>query len=358
MKYGVVAHHYWDRAGGGQLVCAAAARAFDSAGYRPVLASVPAFRNRGRYVEWFGIDLSEYEVVTLVNLKLRAFGIYLRLFVWVPMERAIEKYSPEVVFTDECTYRPVEDSLKKVRFVEYIHFPFEVAVDRRFRGLGLYYGEDQYVAERYGRFPMNAYWWLFTKLLPKFIRSNPFEVASAVLANSRWTAELAKQVYGERPEVLNPPLPPNVEVVSEPKPFEGRTNSVVMLGRFSEEKRYHWVVKEVLPKLRREVGDVKLYVVGSAGTRTSYLYVSKVETLARKTGFRVSRTLSEESDVYLITDAPRETIKNVMDSSKAFLHATVNEHWGIAAAEAMARGLPVVVHRSGGTWSDLVNEGR
>jgi glycosyltransferase involved in cell wall biosynthesis len=35
----------------------------------------------------------------------------------------------------------------------------------------------------------------------------------------------------------------------------------------------------------------------------------------------------------------------------------VNEHWGVAVAEAMARGVPVVVHRSGGTWSDLVGEG-
>jgi glycosyltransferase involved in cell wall biosynthesis len=46
-----------------------------------------------------------------------------------------------------------------------------------------------------------------------------------------------------------------------------------------------------------------------------------------------------------------------MDKAKVFLHATINEHWGIAVAEAMARGLPVVVHRSGGAWSDLVYEG-
>jgi glycosyltransferase involved in cell wall biosynthesis len=41
-----------------------------------------------------------------------------------------------------------------------------------------------------------------------------------------------------------------------------------------------------------------------------------------------------------------------------FLHATINEHWGIAVAEAMARGLPVAVHRSGGAWTDLAEEGR
>jgi len=61
--------------------------------------------------------------------------------------------------------------------------------------------------------------------------------------------------------------------------------------------------------------------------------------------------------VYLVENASRATINEVMDRARAFLHATVNEHWGIAVAEAMARGLPVVVHRSGGTWSDLAGEG-
>lgn len=46
-----------------------------------------------------------------------------------------------------------------------------------------------------------------------------------------------------------------------------------------------------------------------------------------------------------------------MDEARVFLHTTINEHWGVAVAEAMAKGLPVAVHRSGGTWSDLVAEG-
>jgi glycosyltransferase involved in cell wall biosynthesis len=48
----------------------------------------------------------------------------------------------------------------------------------------------------------------------------------------------------------------------------------------------------------------------------------------------------------------------VMDKARVFLHVTINEHWGIAVAEAMARGLSVVVYKSGGTWSDIAEEGK
>ncbi|MEM4584803.1 MAG: glycosyltransferase [Ignisphaera sp.] len=190
-----------------------------------------------------------------------------------------------------------------------------------------------------------------------FLRRNPFEIASLVLTNSRWTADLCRQIYGDVPKVLNPPIAPNVEVLKKPREFDERVNAVVMLGRFSEEKRYHWVIEEVLPILKKEVDDVKLYIFGGAKTRVSIRYLERVEELARRRGFKVSRRIDDSADLYLVPDASRSTINYVMDKAKVFLHATINEHWGIAVAEAMARGLPVVVHRSGGTWSDLVAEG-
>ncbi|MGC9107299.1 MAG: glycosyltransferase [Infirmifilum sp.] len=54
----------------------------------------------------------------------------------------------------------------------------------------------------------------------------------------------------------------------------------------------------------------------------------------------------------------RTHINEAMDRARAFLHATINEHWGIAVAEAMARGLTPVVHKSGGAWTDLVKLGK
>jgi len=62
--------------------------------------------------------------------------------------------------------------------------------------------------------------------------------------------------------------------------------------------------------------------------------------------------------VCFLPNAPSSLKSSVFRKAKVFLHATINEHWGIAVSEAMARGLPVVVHRSGGAWSDLAEHGK
>ncbi|MGC9135710.1 glycosyltransferase [Caldivirga sp.] len=353
----LVAHHYWGSPGGGQLVCASAASSFDKMGFNPVLTGTFKF-DPGRYIDWYGIDISKYPVVTLPFGNIKAFGLWTRLFVWYPAAKAINKYRALLMFTDEETYKPLINYRGRgLNIIEYIHFPFEVIISPKFKGTGLAYGEDPYVTERYGKFPMNLYWGVFTRLLPRYIRENPFNDADVVLTNSKWTAGVAKMVYGEEPTVLNPPIAPNTEIVNEPRPFEERGNWVIMLGRFSEEKRYHWVVTELAPRLLREVKDTRIVIFGGATTRTQLNYMSRVMDLATKAGLRVSRDLNQDADLYLVPNAPRQTINNLMDSGKVFLHATINEHWGIAVAEAMARGLPTVVHKSGGTWSDLVEEG-
>ncbi len=357
-RYGIVAHHYWGRPGGGQLVCAAAAYSLEKLGYRPVLAS-PVRIDVGRYPEWFGIDLSRYPVVE-GRVRLRAFGLYLRLLVWRAVKKAVSRYGARLVFTDESTYGPIVGWLKKrgVRLVEYIHFPIEVMLREEFRGTGLYYGEDPYILERYSRFPMNVYFRVYLWLLPRFLRGNPFEAADAVLVNSRWTARVARMVYGEEPIVLNPPLPPTIPVAGRPRGFEERGLAVVMVGRFSEEKRYHWVVSQLAPRLVREVPGVRLYIFGSTGTPSARAYYRRVWRLAEEAGLRVSGRLDRDADVYLVENAPRRVIDEALESARAFLHATINEHWGIVVAEAMAHGTPVVVHKSGGAWSDLAEEGR
>jgi glycosyltransferase involved in cell wall biosynthesis len=313
-----VVHHYWNRAGGGQLVCAAVAKVLDFMGFRPVLVSTVKI-DVSKYPEWFGIDLSSYPTIDL-GVELKAFGIYLRLLVGLAIKKALRKYDVGLIFTDECTYKQVLSDLRKrgAKLIEYIHFPIEASFKEEFRQTGVYYGDDPYVLERYGRFPMNIYYKLYLKLLPLFLRDNPFTIASLVLTNSKWNAKLAKMVYGEEPAVLNPPLPPSLDVAENVKPFDLRDCAVVMVGRFSEEKRYHWVLQEVFPRLKKACGDAKLYIFGATGTRTAKAYYARLFELAKSVGFKASASLGVDADVYLVENAPRSVINDVMDRLGCF----------------------------------------
>lgn len=122
-----------------------------------------------------------------------------------------------------------------------------------------------------------------------------------------------------------------------------------MLGKFSSEKRYEHVVKSLWPGLLRQVGGARLVIYGSAGSPSERSYLNRLRGLVEKLGLRGS--------VELRPNAPREEILGSLDVSRAYLHSTVNEHWGISIAEAMARGLPALIHMSGGSWSDLAGEG-
>ena len=350
----IVCHHHWASPGGGQLVCASAAVALDSTGLEPILTSVFRF-NPELYMKWYGINICKYKSKALIPFEVKAFGLWSRLYAWYPAKLAIDRFNASLIFTDEEAYKPLVN-YRGVKIVEYMHFPFEVAINTN-RGMGSVHEEDPYIVERYGRLFMRIYWNIFRKMLSHYLRENPFYDASLVLANSKWTADLVKVIYGERPVVLNPPIAPNTEVSTSTRPFEERRPYVVMLGRFSEEKRYHWVAQELAPKLIREVPGSRIFIFGGVTTQTQQNYMNEVIKLARSAGLRVSSNIEADADIIIISNAQRDIINKIMGSSRAFLHSTVNEHWGIAVAEAMARGLPAVVHKSGGTWTDLAEEG-
>jgi len=343
----VVAHHFWGTLGGGELVNAAAATALSEAGYNVALSGVFRF-DKAKYLDWFGIDLRPYPVVTLFPFGAKAFGLLSRSVVWIPAKKAVKKYKASLLWfgAGAATYKPLLEHRKRgLKIVEYIHFPVEIVFDKKFAHL--MYGEG-FLESKYGRFPMNLYWKIAEKSIRRYLRQNPFNDADLVFANSKWTAQIVKEVYGEMPHVLNPPIAPNVEVVETPKPFEERKPQVVMLGRFSQEKRYVEVIG-LAKDLVKEIPGFKLVICGSATSRSSRAYLDKVRETVRKLGLN--------HVVELYPNAARKTILQLLDESMAFLHATINEHWGIAVAEALARGLPAVVHKSGGAWTDLAEEG-
>jgi len=339
----LVTHHYWDRPGGGEIVASAFAKAFKDLGFHTEITATTKFCVPC-YKDWFGIDITGMSIHSM-PFRMRAFGIYLRNISWIPPMWVIPRLKPDIIFIDFYAVKPIMKLKKMYGFktIEYIHYPFEVV----YKSLKYHWRKDPYISERYGVFPWNLYLMGALWLGELFNRGNPFEVNDVVMVNSRWTANVVKDMYGEEPIVLNPPIPPNVSIVRNPRPFDERQLAVIMIGRFAREKRYHWVVGELMPRLTKEVPGVKLIIVGGTGTKPSNTYYERIRRMA----------IENKLNIELYPNAPGDVKVALMDQARVFLHATINEHWGVVVAEAMARGLPVVVHRSGGAWSDLAMGG-
>lgn len=359
MPKSLIVHHDLSGPGGAELVVAATSKALKADKNDIELSSVFKY-DKSKFEGWFGIDLNFVDATYLLPFRVNSFAIYVRLLVHNLMEKRLdENESLETVWVDMPTYGGLKPKIEKTgKFIEYIHFPLDVMLHDDMMKEGLLFGETGYVDERYGNPAMRLYYSTYLKYFKKYCRQNPFDYTNLVVANSNWTAGICERLYGKRPKVINPPISANVKVSQSPPPFEVRKNRFVLLGRFTDEKRYHWVIDEVFPLIKREVPGAEVVIVGSANNERSVNYVNLLKEVAKKRGFMVAADMASQADIRFITNASRDIIGNIMDSSRVFMHATTNEHWGISVAEAMAAGLPVVVHKSGGAWSDISMEGK
>ncbi len=359
MKDALVAHHYLCEPGGAELVTIATVKALLEHGTAVELSSVFKYNSRN-FTKWFGIELANIKETHLLPFKIDSFGIYVRLLMHHLLKKAFKTGQKlNLTWVDMPTYGMLHSEIKEKAglFVEYIHFPLDAMLNQEMMKEGVLFGEKSYSDQRYGKFPMNFYFNTYLKLFEKYVRKNPYDYTEMVITNSAWTGKICQRLYGRFPIVLNPPISANVKINQSPPSFELRKNRIVMVGRYTDEKQYHWLIEEVFPLVKKEVVDATLCIIGSASTGRAYDYINNLERIGVEKGFRVSRNDDERADIQILSNVPREQINGIMNSSKNFVHATRNEHWGIAVAEAMASGLPAIVHESGGAWTDLVMEG-
>lgn len=319
----IVAHHYWDRAGGGELVDSAVVKVLEDMGFNVVIVATTGFRKE-KYKEWFGIDLENVKTYVLLKHFIPMFGIYQRSLTWIPLKRAIRKEKPDLIWIDTDLYKPIGHPSK---IVEYIHFPtprWEETLDyhvKYSKGLWKYYFKGSLILYRlYGR-------------------ENPFKYADMVTCNSTYIQDMIRELWGRTATVIHPPV-----LVREMLPHSGRgfeeRCGVVMIGRISPEKRY----EDVIEAISISNSKPQLRVIGGLiPSRVDYF--AKIKALAKE----------RRVELEMYPNASREDLIRIAASSRVFIHATRQEHFGIAVVEGMALGCPVIVHRSGGQYTDITD---
>jgi glycosyltransferase involved in cell wall biosynthesis len=197
------------------------------------------------------------------------------------------------------------------RGLQYVHFPWLPIAARH----------SPVLAEPRRRRP----WARLADFSVQRVRSN------STVANSRYTARALREQLGIEAEVIYPPCPGDFP----PRPWERRSDSVVMIGRLVAHKRFDLAV-EVVRRVRAEAGDVRLVVIGNwRGVGHS----DRVE---------VGRLLSSEPWIELREEVSRADLGAVVSESRYGIHPFEGEPYGIAVAEMVRAGCIPITRRSGG----------
>jgi alpha-1,2-mannosyltransferase len=201
----------------------------------------------------------------------------------------------------------------------YIHFPF---INRYF-----YKPHFPYLKNRH-LIPVGALPYIFFE---KNITKNNEKL---LLANSHFTAQAIKEFTKADVKVLYPPIPSTffhknpANLTKNP-----RKNLVVTVSRFGVGKGL-----ETIPYIAKLTDkNVNFAIIGLAHDKNIIQSILKS-----------IKKLDLSKRVKLLTNLPKQEMKNILNSAKLYLHTTVNEHFGISIVEAMAMGCLPIVHNSGG----------
>jgi glycosyltransferase involved in cell wall biosynthesis len=169
---------------------------------------------------------------------------------------------------------------------------------------------------------------------------SPLEYVDGVIVNSLYMAHITKRYWGIMPYILQPPIEID-NYVSLPR--ENRLSQIVSIGRLDPDKHYEDIIEAVGKNniLRK---NVKVLLLGFMGNPQ---YLLDIIRLAKK------------YNVKLIVEAnvSEKRKHEALSSSMIFINSSRHEHFGINVVEAMASGTPVVVHRSGGPYYDIIDRG-
>jgi glycosyltransferase involved in cell wall biosynthesis len=157
---------------------------------------------------------------------------------------------------------------------------------------------------------------------------------NTILTNSDWTGRRVHEAYGLPSQTVYPP----VTTAPLQLPWNDRENSFVATGRLVANKRLDWIV-QTLSQVRQQHPDIRLHLVGSEDCRCD-----------ARDFLRIFRALVDANRdwVHLHEDLSREGLMDLMGRTRYGIHALVNEHFGMAPAEALMAGCIPFVHNSGG----------
>jgi len=175
----------------------------------------------------------------------------------------------------------------------------------------------------------------------KMVHLWSLRICKLVFVNSTYTKnilchtdrDICGKVYALYPPIPIRPMDKNNFIESISK----RRNIVLTVSRFSREKRIETIID-----IAKNVNEGEFIIVGSLADNNYYIYLKRIIEKERVHNIRLQPNVSFEE------------LHSLRTKSKVYLHPMPHEHFGISIIEAMASGCVPIVHKSGGSWYDIL----
>jgi glycosyltransferase involved in cell wall biosynthesis len=321
-KKALVIHNTLNSCGGGERVSVAVIETLKEMGFHVTLGTVePTYWPKVERL--LGVIAKPDREIYLLKTRVKAFGIYMRLLTyWI-----VRKYGMEF----DLKINTHGDTLPIPMDIIYMHFPTFALAE--------YNPVIKYFQNVFWRMYFTPYEHTMKTLAKKSIEST----STIVVTNSKFSEEAIERYVGRKALIIHPPV--DFETFS--KAFNmgaEREDIVITVGRYTPEKNYEFILR-----VASEIPSAKFIIIGASSGKISNNYYTKLMRMVRQLGLM---------NVELQRDVPLSELLKVMARAKVYMHAMINEHFGVAVAEGMSAGLVPVIHRSGGAYTDIIEYDR
>lgn len=179
--------------------------------------------------------------------------------------------------------------------------------------------------------PGRTFYWAYDRWLYKRYPAYSYHRAANYVINSQFTADLFEEAHGVKLPVVHPPI--NLSGRSFQADDLGQRDTITFFSRFARYKRPHMVLQ-----LAQKYPEKRFVLMGGVQTSTRAYYDSLV-AYAQQNGLKNVVFLDTPSD---------ERIREELARTRFYVFPAINEHFGMATAEAIGSGAIPYVHDSGG----------